>query len=83
MLYSVLSAVTEVYHLCQKVIIILLHLETNKFRHQSFVPHVEDSLHPSDVRLDPNEPHGKHQLLLATLAFVKRRYERLLAFRRA
>ena len=27
MLYSVLSPITEVYHLCQKVIIILLHLE--------------------------------------------------------
>lgn len=44
---------------------------------------MENSLHPNDVRLGPSELHGKRQLLLATLASVKRRYERLLAFRRA
>jgi len=83
MLYSVLPAVTKIYHLCQKVIIVLLHLETEEFRRQSFVPCVEDSPHPSGVRSGPSGPHGKRQLLLATLAFVELRSERPPASRRA
>ena len=83
MLYGVLSPITEVYHLCQKVIVVLLHLEIEGFRRQSFVLRVEDSLRPSGERLGPSERHGKHQLLLASLASVKRRSEQLLAFRRA
>jgi len=83
MLYSVLSPVTEVYHLCQKVIIVLLHLEIEGFRRQQLVLCVEDSLHPSGERLGPSGHHGKRQLLLASLPSVKRRCEQLLAFRRA
>ena len=83
MLYSVLSPITEVNHFFQKVIIVLLHLEIEGFRRQSFVPRVEDSLRPSGEHLGPSEHHGKRQLLLASLASVKRRSEQLLAFRRA
>ena len=86
MLYSVLSAITEVDHLCQKVIIVLLHLEVEKrrkLRRQLLLSHVENSLHPSDVRLGPSEPHGKRQPPLALLASVKQRFGLLLASQKA
>ena len=81
MLYSVLSPIAEVYHLCEKVIIVLLHLEIEGFRRQQIVLCVEDLLHPSGEHLGPSVHHGKRQLLLVSLASVKRRSEQLLAFR--
>ena len=44
---------------------------------------MEDSLHPSDGRLGLSEHHGKRQLLLALLVFVRQQFEQLLASRRA